>query len=140
MPVADLIMPTYKEYVEREQFIRCWCFCLTVPATPTLKQLKKALKSVSDWHSLGIYLDLKTHQLDAIEKNHHGDNERCRTEMLNAWLNSTTTPTWEAIVEALRQMEQGGVADNIQKKYNVIISTITVKGKVFTARLVGFNH
>ena len=98
------------------------------------------MKPVSDWHSLGIYLDLKTHQLNTIEKNHRGDDERCRTEMLIAWLNSMTTPTWEAIVDALRQMEQGGVANNIQKKYNVIISTITIKGKVFTARLVGFSH
>ena len=48
--------------------------------------------------------------------------------MLNAWLNSTTTPTWEAIVEALGQMEQGRVADDIQKKYNVIISPTTIKG------------
>ena len=128
MPVADLIMPTYKEYVEREQFIRCWCFCLTAPATPTLKQLKKALKSVSDWHSLGIYLDLKTHQLNTIEKNHHGDDERCRTEMLNAWLNSTATPTWEAIVEALGEIEQGRVADDIQRKYNVITSPTPIKG------------
>ena len=89
------------------------------------------MKPVSDWHSLGIYLDLKTHQLDTIEKNHHGDDERCRTEMLIAWLNSTKTPTWEAIVEALGQMEQGRVADDIQRKYNVIISTTTIKGKAF---------
>ena len=86
------------------------------------------MKSVSDWHSLGIYLDLKIHQLDIIEKNHHGDIERCRTEMLIAWLNSITTPTWEAIVEALGQMEQGRVADDIRKKY-LIISTTTIKGK-----------
>ena len=49
--------------------------CLTAPTTPTLN----ALKSVSDWHSLGIYLDFKTHQLDTIEKNHHGDDE-CMVE------------------------------------------------------------
>ena len=53
--------------------------------------------------------------------------------MIIAWLNSTKTPTWEAIVEALGQMEQGRVADDIQKKYNVIISptTTTIKGKAF---------
>ena len=104
-------------------------FCQTAPATPTLKELKKALKSVSDWHSLGIYLDLKTHQLDMIEKNHRGDNERCRTEMLIAWLNNAKTPTWEAIIEALGQMEQCRVADDIQRKYN--ISNTTTEGKAF---------
>jgi len=46
--------------------------------------------------------------------------------MLIAWLNSTKTPTWEAIVEALGQMEQGRVADDVQRKY---ISPTTIKGK-----------
>ena len=113
-------MPTYNE--------KQLPFCLTAPATPTLKELKKVLRSVSDWHSLGIYLDLKTHQLNTIERNHRGDDERCRTEMLAAWLDSTTTPAWEVIVEALGQMEQGRVADEIQRKYNV---TTTIKGKAF---------
>ena len=51
--------------------------------------------------------------------------------MLIAWLNSTKTPTWEAIVEALGQMEQGSIADDIQKIYNVIISTTAIKSKAF---------
>ena len=111
-----------------------WCHALVflsisaAPATPTLKELKMALKSVSDWHSLGVHLDLKSHHLDTIEKNHRGDDERCRTETLNSWLKNTTTPTWEAIVEALGQMEQGRVADEIQRKY--IISNATTEGTV----------
>ena len=88
-----------------------------------------ALKSVLDWHSLGVHLDLKSHQLDTIEKNHHGDVERCKTEMLNSWLNNSTIPTWEAIVEALGPMEHGRVADEIQRKY--INFNTTTEGTVF---------
>ena len=105
-------------------------FCQTAPATPTLKELKKALESVSDWHSLGIYLDLKINQLNTIDKNHHGDDERCRTEMLIRWLDNTTTPSWEAVIEALGQIEQRRVADEIQRKYNVISNT-NMAGKAY---------
>ena len=103
----------------------CWP---TAPNTPTLKALKNALKSVLDWHSLGVNLDLKSHQLGTIEKNHRGDDERCRTEVLICWLDNTTTPTWEAVAEALDQMEQGRVADELRKKY--IIFTTTIEGTV----------
>ena len=100
----------------------------TAPDTLTLKTLKNALKWVLDWHSLGVNLDLKSHQLGTIEKNHCGDNERCRTEVLICWLDNTTTPTWEAVAEALDQMEQGRVADELRRKY--ISSTTTIEGTV----------
>ena len=99
------------------------------PATPTLKELSEALKSVLKWHSLGIQLGLKIHQLGTIERNHHGDNERCKTEMLICWLDKTEAPTWEAIAEALGQMEHGRVAAEIQRRY--IISNTTTEGKAF---------
>ena len=111
--------------------ISCGVFLsiLAAPAEPTLKELKVALKSVSDWHSLGVQLNLKSHQLYTIDKNYHGDDERCKTEMLNSWLNNSTTPSWEAIVEALGLMEHGRVADEIQRKY--IIFNTTTEGTVF---------
>ena len=116
--------------VQREQYIVHWClYPSTTPATPTLKELKIALKSVSDWYSLGIYLDLKSHQLKTIENNHRGDNERCGTEMLDCWLNNTATPTWEAIIKALDWMEQRGVADEIRRK--CVISNTTIEGTDF---------
>ena len=49
--------------------------------------------------------------------------------MLDCWLNNTTTPTWKAIIKALGHMEQGRVADEIQKKHNVIISNTSTEGK-----------
>ena len=69
------------------------------------------------WHTLGVNLDLTIQQLGLIEKNYHGDYERCRTEMLGCWLDNTTTPTWKAVAEALDEMDEHGVADNIRKKY-----------------------
>ena len=104
---------------------------LKTPATPTLKALTSGLRSVSDWHSLGVNLDLSRHQLSEIERNHHGDDRRCKTEMLGCWLDNTTTPTWEAVAEALCQMEAHAVAANIRKKY-ITQTTTTTEGIVLT--------
>ena len=79
-----------------------------------------------DWYSLGVNLDLKRYQLSEIESNHRGDDKRCRTEMLGYWLDNTTTPTWEAVAEALCLMEAHAVADKIRRKY--ITSTTTTEG------------
>ena len=93
------------------------------PATPSLKALTNELKSVSDWHSLGVNLDLKHHQLKEIEKSYRGDDKRCKTEVLGCWLDSTPNPTWEAVAEALYLMDAHAVTTIIRRKY--IISTTT---------------
>ena len=99
----------------------------TAPAAPTLKALKEALKSVVNWHSLGVSLGIKGHQLSIIENTHrHG--ERCMTETLFHWLKSTTNPTWKDVAEALDQMEEHRVADEIRRKY--ITSITTSEGRV----------
>jgi len=73
-----------------------------------------------------VNLDLKNYQLSEIGRNYRGDVKRCKTEMLACWLENTTTPTWEAISEALCLMEAHAVADKIRRKYT--ISTATTEG------------
>ena len=98
---------------------------LTPPAaTPTLRTLTNELKSVLDWHTLGINLELEKYKLDEIERNYH-DVKRCRNEMLAHWL-ETTTPMWEAVAEALHQMEEHKVAGKIEEKY--VTSTTMTEG------------
>ena len=99
----------------------------TAPATPTLKELSNALDSVTNWHSLGVKLGLKGHELYAIDKNFHGDNERCKHEMLSSYLQSAKLPTWIAVTDALQLMGEHAVALKIQAKY-CSSSTDTVSG------------
>ena len=101
----------------------------TAPAQPSLKTLINELKFVTDWHSLGVNLDLEYQQLDVIARNHKGDNKRCKTEMLDCWLHSTPTPTWEGVAEALCLMDEYAVADTIRRKY--VNSTTTTEGTFF---------
>ena len=110
---------------ERERFI--WSLSLplapAVSATPTLKGLTNALNSVSNWHLLGVNLDLSGSVLATIERDYRGDNTRCKTEMLSRWLEKTTCPSWEAVVRALRLMEANAAADAIQREYVTSIAT-----------------
>ena len=72
---------------------------------------------MSDWHTLGLNLDLKYQQLKEIEKNHRGDDKVCKTKVLSCWLDNTLIPTWEDVVEALNLMDEHTVANKIQRKY-----------------------
>ena len=94
------------------------------PATPTLKKLSNALDSVMDWHLLGVKLGIKAHELEAIEKNYHGDIVRCKHEMLGRWLQNAKLPTWKAVADALCWMGKHAIALKIRKQH-CISSTAT---------------
>ena len=89
----------------------------TALATPTLKELSNALDSVVNWYLLGVKLGMKAHELATIEKNHHGDNERCKLEMLNQSLRSAKLSSWRVVTDALQEMGEHVVARKIQTKY-----------------------
>ena len=60
---------------------------------------------------------MKPHELATIEKNYHGDNERCKLEMFNSCLESNKLPTWKAVTDALQLMGKHEVALKIRAKY-----------------------
>ena len=60
---------------------------------------------------------MKAHELATIEKNYHGDNDRCKLEMLNHSLQSAKLPSWRVVADALQQMGENRVALKIQRKY-----------------------
>ena len=120
-------------------FDRLVVFCpSTAPATPTLKALMNELKSVQNWRTLGVNLELSYVLLKTIERNHHGDNERCKFETLTDWLDNTTNPTWDAVVEALYLMDEHRVAEEIRRKY--ITFTTTTEGNCLYCTSVQFMH
>ena len=126
---CELNMSSRTPISAREQDLEfIWSIFLPTapPATPTLKELTNVLKSVLDWHLLGVKLDLTGTELATIERDYRGDNTRCKTEMLSRWLQNTTCPCWEAVVQALRLMEANAAADTIQRKY--VTSTATTEG------------
>ena len=89
-----------------------------VQAADVLKvgDLSSELKTVTDWHKLGIHLGLQTYELIQIERDHHG-NERQKREMLDLWLRRKPDAGWRDVVSALEEMEENRVAESICQNY-----------------------
>lgn len=93
-----------------------------------MKELINELKSVS-WYFLGINLDLEVSELNKIDSNYRGNEDRCKSEMLSCWLYKQATPnTWEAIAKALNLMGEYKVERVIRKKYITPCATAITKG------------
>ncbi|XP_019859679.1 PREDICTED: uncharacterized protein LOC109587898 [Amphimedon queenslandica] len=74
-----------------------------------------------DYYDLGLQLGLLPRTLDVIEKNNRGDVSGGLRECLKAWLKqnddvkSKGGPTYNSLIQALRQMGENAVADGINK-------------------------
>ena len=74
------------------------------------------LKTVNDWHQLGINLHVPADDLTEIERSYKM-NHRQRAAMLDLWLRRTPNAVWKDVVDALQQMGENRVAENIRQKY-----------------------
>ena len=76
------------------------------------------MAAVTNWFLLGVNLRLPKHELSKIQQNYaHQGNDQQRVEMLDLWLRRTPNATWEDVVDALQQMGENTVAENIREKY-----------------------
>ena len=82
-----------------------------------MKNLSSELTLVADWHQLGIKLGLQPARLRQIEKDHPGDTERCKVEVVDVWLQSTPGASWRHIVTALTEMGNRSTAERVELKY-----------------------
>ena len=79
-----------------------------------MKHLVTACKRVTDWHTLGIQLDLTTSQLENIHVTYHVRGvDRLKTAMFDAWLKSSPSASWADLITALKNMDEHTVASNI---------------------------
>lgn len=82
----------------------------------TLKDLSNELVKVTDWHTLGIKLEVEDHELKVIQERYH-DPLRRKHEVLSRWLHKGHNCTWRKVVEVLIQMGELVIADVIKLKY-----------------------
>ena len=81
----------------------------------TVKELMAAVSNVSDWHALGIQLDLKMSQLKDIDVTYHKEGlKRIKAEMFSAWLNSSPSASWTDLIKALKAVGEDKVASQIE--------------------------
>ena len=83
----------------------------------SVKHLVKACKRVSDWHTLGLQLDLTMEQLDDLHITYHVyRTDRLKAEMFNVWLKSSPNASWTDLITALRDMDEDTVANDIAQQ------------------------
>ena len=72
------------------------------------------------WFDLGDALDLPPSILDDIRGQFETNPDQCMIEMVDAWLQrhlSRGSPTWTEVAEALRKINQNGLADALESVY-----------------------
>ena len=85
-----------------------------------MTDLLTELRGVTDWFTLGVWLDVPTPLLKAIRNDHTGDTNQCKLQMLIAW-SKQEVPTWPRVVYALGEMGMPELAIALAEKYGRIL-------------------
>ena len=67
------------------------------------------LRTVTDWFMLGHSLKIEHTALKRIETQYGSDIERCKVEMVDHWLKTDVTASWEKLLQALRDRNYNDV-------------------------------
>ena len=84
-----------------------------------LVDVKKVLKNVVDWQSLGLELGLLYPTLEQIDEEQRGSIAKCKTKMLASWLRQQDhvsrkgIPSWAVLRTALEEMGEHQLASEI---------------------------
>lgn len=72
----------------------------------------------TDWYLLGVYLELPHEQLSDIERrfSHHG-HKRCKIELFDLWVRTTSDASWEQIALALDKCGEQVLAEEVRKNH-----------------------
>ena len=91
------------------------------PCPPlTVKELVEATINVSDWHSLGLQLNLTMCQLKDIDVTYNKEGfKRIKAEMFDAWLKSSSSASWADLIKALKKIGENYVASEIEASCSI---------------------
>ena len=110
----------------------CVLICCVDACELSVKDFGKVLKELEhiiDWYSLGLYLEVEAHILDAIERENPTIKLRM-IKMLEQWLRTGRGCNWRKLVEALYQMGKLAEADNIRRKHLSVTTPVLPKCKL----------
>ena len=72
---------------------------------------------MTDWYSLGIHLDIQTSVLKQIEGDYK-DHVRCKTEVIELWLDNDPEATWNKLAQAVEDMGgHAGVVETLRANH-----------------------
>ena len=93
--------------------VRILSSCAVLHDPSDLAAIKRSLGGLTNWMDLGLALGMIFHDLKSINESHGNNVEKCKTAMLQSWL-ETGEATKRKLVGALRWMGADGIADNVE--------------------------
>ena len=92
----------------------------TAGSPPPLRLLVEAVTDVTDWHTLGLTLDLTMSQLEDIRITYHVYGlGLLKARVFDAWLKSSPGASWSDLISVLKSMNEHRVASDIATRYNL---------------------
>ena len=84
----------------------------------SISLLLTELKDVTNWNLLGVHLRVPESRLTEIETRYYQSQglDRCKKEVLGAWLKTTPGASWKELVGALRQMDEEVLATRLENE------------------------
>ena len=83
-----------------------------------MRLLVDAVRNVSDWHNLGLHLDITMRKLKEIDRIYRSDGEeRIKAEMFDVWLKSCPDASWHKLVSALNAINEKRVAKEVESRF-----------------------
>ena len=84
----------------------------------SIKQLRKLVKDkiIDKWEDIAIQLGFTPVQIQAIKNGHKGQPvKNCCTDMLFGWIDSGQSKNPEDLIEAIRDVGNGFLADKLKE-------------------------
>ena len=103
--------------------------------TDDLNDVCKAVSDCVEWNGLGLELGLKYSRLEKIEIERRGKNSYCMRDMIAGWLRRKDkvmkegVPTWKQLIQALKNIGEIGLSEEIMKQREVSNPVRSVKEK-----------
>ena len=68
------------------------------------------------WYELGLELDISSDDLDIIQHDSSEIKEKLRW-MFQKWLNVCVSPSWSDIINALKNIGEGALANRLEQQF-----------------------
>lgn len=91
----------------------------------SLNDLNNELRIVTNWHGLGLQLDVPGDELERIEQNYPRSAERKMSEVLKYWWRNCPTErrSWQTIAAALKNIGYKNLAKTLESYVNTQTGT-----------------
>ena len=70
-----------------------------------------------EWKSLGTELEISPAKIKEIDVNNRGQVKECKHDMVQFWLESDTSCSWNKLIDALISNDQSVLAEEIRNTY-----------------------